>query len=436
MRPSFVRLVAGKEIRDLFRDRRTLMLVLILPAVLYPLFGGAGYFMARSMIGQEAVIGLAGAENLPTGTPSDDHTFPPFLVNGQIVEEHKPDDPAPEPTPLVVKNLEEDPQAALAAKRADAVLVVPTGFIEAMSDPKGPKPKLTVLTRDADEKSKLAGRRLSAAVKAWEDKLRDVRYVRTGLPKDFDKMFVLEDPQTNKPKGKKAADELRDTFVRVFPFILIMWLVAGAVQPAVDMTAGERERGTMETLLISPASRTEIVGGKWLATTTFGFLSVCWNVTLMTAGAIIMEQVLGFPIVNLPGLLGCMLFGLPIAMLFSAVCLALGVFAKSTKEGQYYLVPLFLVVMPLAFASMMPGTELTVGRALIPITGAMLLQQKLLNVSPDPIPWGMVPVVLASLGFWISLALWAAVWQFHRESVLFRETGGKGLLARMFNRAK
>jgi sodium transport system permease protein len=436
MRPSFVRLVAGKEIRDLFRDRRTLMLVLILPAVLYPLFGGAGFFMAQSMMGQEVVIGLSGADHLPAAVPADDKAFPPFLADGKIVEEHKPDDPAPEPPPLAVTTLTEDPEAALAAKRVDAVLVVPPGFVDAMKDPKGPKPKLIVQTRDGDEKSKLAGRRLASAIRAWEEKLRDVRFVRSGLPKDFDKMFVLEDPQTNKPKGKKAADELRDSFVRVFPFILIMWLVAGAVQPAVDMTAGERERGTMETLLISPASRTEIVAGKWLATTAFGFLSVCWNVTLMTIGAIVMEQVLGFPIVNIPGLLGCMAFGLPLAMLFSAVCIALGVFAKSTKEGQYYLVPLFLVVLPLAFGSMMPGTELTPGRAMIPITGAMLLQQKLLSVSPEPIPWGLVPVVLGSLAVFIALALWAAVRQFHRESVLFGETGGRGLWARMFARSK
>jgi sodium transport system permease protein len=426
MRPSFVRLIAVKEIRDLFRDRRTLLLVIILPAVLYPLFAVAGFFMARSLMGQEAVIGLAGAEYLPTGAPGDDREFPSLLVDGQIVEERKADEGSPEAVPLVVKVLGEDPQAALAAKRVDVALVVPPEFRAALADPSKPKPKLVVLTRDGDEKSKLAGRRLTAAVRLWEEKLRGVRFARSGFAKDFDKMFVLEDPQTNKPKGKKAADELRDTFVRVFPFILMMWLVAGAVQPAVDMTAGERERGTMETLLISPASRTEIVGGKWLATTAFGFLSVCWNVTLMTAGGVIMEQVLGFPIVNLPGLLACMLIGLPIAMLFSAVCLALGVFAKSTKEGQYYLVPLFLVVMPLAFGSMMPGTELTLGRALIPITGAMLLQQKLLSVTPDPVPWEMIPVVLGSLAIWIGLALWAAIRQFHRESVLFRETQGGG----------
>jgi sodium transport system permease protein len=424
MRPSFVRLVAAKEVRDLFRDRRTLMLVLILPAVLYPLFVGSGLLMIRSVQGQDMVVGISGSQNLPTGKSADDRTFPSLLVDGTIVEETKPTEAGLDRKPLVVAVLVEDPEAALASKRVDAVLVVPAGFVEAMDDPAKSKPKLAIQSRDGDEKSKLAGQRLMAAVRVWENRLRETRFVRAGFAKDFDKMFVLEDPQSNKPKEKKFTDEMRDKFVQVFPFVLIMWLVAGAVQPAVDMTAGERERGTMETLLISPASRGEIVGGKWIATTCFGFLSVCWNVTLMTVGAVVAELVFGYPIVYLPGLLACMVFGLPIAMLFSAVCLALGIFAKSTKEGQYYLIPLFLVVLPLGFASMMPGTELTVGRAMIPITGAMLLQQKLLSVSGDPVPWVMVPVVLGSLAVWIALALWAAVRQFHRESVLFRESGG------------
>ena len=105
----------------------------------------------------------------------------------------------------------------------------------------------------------------------------------------------------------------------------------------------------METLLISPAERTEIVAGKFLATTAFAFASVVWNVLWLTGGALGLEAVLGFPILNLPGLIGCVILGLPLAMLFSAVCLALGVFARSTKEGQYYLMPLILFTMPLAF---------------------------------------------------------------------------------------
>ena len=126
------------------------------------------------------------------------------------------------------------------------------------------------------------------------------------------------------------------------------------------------------------------------------------------------------------------------AMLFSAVCVALGVFAKSTKEGQYYLVPLILVTMPLSFWSMTPGMELDGSNCWVPVTGAMLVQRKLLSVSTDPLPWGYFAAVVAAMAAWIGISLGLAIWQFHRESVLFRETGpGKaaGFLSR-FRRRK
>jgi sodium transport system permease protein len=220
--------------------------------------------------------------------------------------------------------------------------------------------------------------------------------------------------------------------VKVLPFILMMWLVAGSIQPAVDITAGEKERGTMETLLISPAERSEIVLGKFIAVVLFTYGSVIWNVLWLAGGVIGLEFSLKpnddgtkQKIINIPGLLGCLAMSVPLAMIFSAVSITLGVFARSTKEGQYYLMPLLLVTMPLAFGSMMPGTELTVGRALVPVMGVMLLQQKFLSVSADPIPWLMLVPVLAGLGLTIGIALWLAVVQFKRESVLFREAGSE-----------
>ncbi|MGL4421421.1 MAG: hypothetical protein ACRCZF_12200, partial [Gemmataceae bacterium] len=157
----------------------------------------------------------------------------------------------------------------------------------------------------------------------------------------------------------------------------------------------------------------------------FAFGSVLWNVLWLTAGGIALGQVFGFPIIYLPGLFGCVLLGIPLAMLFSAICLGLGIFARSTKEGQYYLMPLILFTMPLAFGSMMPGTELTTSNALIPVMGAMLFQQKLLAVSGDPTPWEMLLPILGSLFFCVALALVFATWQFCREGVLFREIGGE-----------
>ena len=123
-------------------------------------------------------------------------------------------------------------------------------------------------------------------------------------------------------------------------------------------------------------------------------------------------------------------------MLFSAVCLALGIFAKSTKEGQYYLMPLVLLTMPLAFWSMLPGVELTPGMAVVPVTGPMLLQSRLLSVTADPVAWWYYPLVLGASAAWVGIALAVAIQQFQRESVLFRETGpaGGASLARLFRR--
>ena len=82
------------------------------------------------------------------------------------------------------------------------------------------------------------------------------------LPAAFDEPFALVEPDAD--KGSAASRSILDLLVRIFPFMLVMWSLAGALYPAVDLCAGEKERGTMETLLISPASREEIVWGKFL----------------------------------------------------------------------------------------------------------------------------------------------------------------------------
>jgi sodium transport system permease protein len=431
MSGSVVRLIAAKELRDLVRDRRTVMIIIVLPAVLYPLFGLTATLFASSLLGQPTRIGLSGSDHLPGA----DSGFPPLLDGERFAPGL--DTAEPGAAPLVVRPLTGDPNEALRARAVDAVLVIPPDFTAGLN-PDRPRPVLTVLHRDGDDKGKLAARRLTAVVRAWEEKLIEKRLNDHRLRKDFHRAFTIEDPMAKRPGAKKAADELRDLLARVFPFILMMWLVAGAMQPAVDMTAGEKERGTMETLLISPAERSEIVVGKWLAGTAFSFASVVWNVLWLTGGGLIAGRLIGFPIINLPGMIGCVVLGVPLAMFFSAVCLALGVFARSTKEGQYYLLPLILLTMPLAFWSMMPGSELSPANCWVPVTGAMLFQQKLLSVTGDAVPWGYFLPVFGSLAAWVALALAFAIWQFRREQVLFRESvqpQGVGVFRRLFKRS-
>ena len=141
-----------------------------------------------------------------------------------------------------------DPADLLRAKQADVVLVIPPGFAAALADP-GERPTVRILGRDGDEKSKLAVRRLTGVIEKWQQQLRAERFKAKGLPADFDRVLTVDNPQANKPKGKKAADELRDSFARVFPFILMMWLVAGAIQPAAR-TALPTNSGTTMPMII------------------------------------------------------------------------------------------------------------------------------------------------------------------------------------------
>ncbi|MCZ2343406.1 MAG: ABC transporter permease subunit [Bacteroidales bacterium] len=411
---QIVRLITNKEFRDLMRDRRTVMLIIILPAVLYPLFGATAFLFARTMLDQQSVIGVMGAEQITQ------QAIPSLLDGDRFVETTTPSETVRFSRPLTARRLAGDPAAALRRREVDAVLIIPPDFSIRPTDQ--PRSKITILNREGDETSKLATQRVKDIVRQWERRLREARFLKQGLPKDFDQIFDIVDPFSSQPPVKKAADELRDSFTQVFPFLLMLWLVSGAIHPAVDMTAGEKERGTMETLLISPVDRTEIVLGKFLATTLFAFGSVIWNALWIIAAALFTQTILNYPIVNLIGLAGCVVIGLPLAMLFSAVCVALGVFAKSTKEGQYYLLPLILLVLPLAFWSMAPGAQLDGSNCWIPITGALLLQQQLLSLTQDAVPWGYALPIFGSLGIGIVAALSLAIWQFHRESVLFRES--------------
>jgi sodium transport system permease protein len=212
----------------------------------------------------------------------------------------------------------------------------------------------------------------------------------------------------------------------MIPLLLVMWMLTGSIYPAIDMTAGEKERGTMETLLISPAERVEIVLGKFFAVMLMGFGTAVWNVAIMLVAAAVAQFFYPHSLLSLPGLGLCVLAALPLAMFIAACTLSLGVFARSTKEGNYYMVPMFFVTLPLAYWSMSPGMELDSFSRWVPIANALLLQQRLMAVRTDAFPWEHVPAVVLSLSVCIGLALWAAVRQFHRESVLFREAEAAG----------
>ncbi len=204
--------------------------------------------------------------------------------------------------------------------------------------------------------------------------------------------------------------------------LLLLWALTGAFYPAIDLCAGEKERGTLETLLSSPAQRGEIVMGKLLTIMLFSMATAVLN--LASVGATGWMALGNMPDYGLPpaGAIVALALALPlVSALFSALCLALAAFARSTKEGQYYLMPLLLATMPLILLPMAPGVELNLGNSLIPVTGIMLLLRSALTGDYGPALQYAPIVAIVTLLACLMAIRWA-VDQFNSETVLFHES--------------
>ncbi|MFV0445198.1 MAG: ABC transporter permease subunit/CPBP intramembrane protease [Planctomycetaceae bacterium] len=288
-------------------------------------------------------------------------------------------------------------------------------------------PRPVLLQNTADEKSMVAARRVRDAVRSWEEQVLQARLKAANLPASL--------PQAVDATGVDLAaeEEISATlWSKMFPLLLVMMAVTGAFYPAIDLGAGEKERGTMETLLISPATRPEIVLGKFFTVTLFSVSTALLNLLSMgmTSKYLLtmagsnqlgkLGNVASFP--PFTSVLWVILLAIPLGALFSALSLALAMFAKSNKEGQYYLTPLLMVTMGLSMFCINPAIEINPFYSIFPVVGpGLLLKALLLGQALPYLPAYAVAVVISSLGY-SALALWWAVEQFNSEEVLFRES--------------
>jgi len=426
-----IKLILAREVRDQLRDRRTLFMIAVLPLLLYPLLG-MSFFQISQFVRQRATsVLVVGAENLPKQPPLiENGRFAKGLFPGKngekLLELHFPsDEPGPDgKTP-------EQPAAARQAVQSgeyDAALYFPESFDEELetsrqalrqeqSEGKVDLPQPQIFYTTASEKSQIAFARLNEVLSQWREQVLQSQLKASGLSPSVAKPFSVQPADVADQTAYRGAA----LWAKLLPVLLLLWALTGAFYPAVDLCAGEKERGTLETLLSSPAERTEIVLGKLLTIMAFSMITAVLNLMAIGLTAwLVLARMENFA---LPPLLSVVWLGLalvPISALFSALCLALAAFARSTKEGQYYLVPVLLVTMPLAILPMAPGVELNLGNSLVPVTGLVLLLRSLLEGNY----WLAAqysPVVVAVTLAACLLAIRWAVDQFNSESVLFRE---------------
>ena len=286
-------------------------------------------------------------------------------------------------------------------------------------------PPILVVRNSADDKSMVAFGRVQKALNSWEDSLRKRSFEKASLPLELQHPARLSWIEVAQQEQVSAS-----VWSKLFPALLVIMALTGAFYPAIDLGAGEKERGTMETLLISPAKRVELVLGKFLTIMLFSIATAVLNLMSMGLTGQQMAAVMGAGVTNtvsleFPGvspLMWMVILLIPLSALFSALCLALATFARSTKEGQYYLTPLLMVVMGLTMFCLSPAVEMTPLYSILPVVNVtLLLKGLLLNAANSGhLAVYAVPVLISSLGYSM-LALWWAIELYNSEDVLFRE---------------
>ena len=288
-----------------------------------------------------------------------------------------------------------------------------------------------IVRNSADDKSLIAFKRVQEAFVSWEEAVLERRLAAANLPASLPK--PVDAAQLDVAKDEEKAANL---WSKLFPALLIIMAVTGAFYPAIDIGAGEKERGTMETLLICPASRTEIVLGKFMTVMLFSVSTVILNIASMGLTGSHMHSVMGgamkgvgdLGVPSLSALVWLVILLIPLSAFLSALCLSLAMFARSSKEGQYYLSPLLMVTLGLTVFCLSPAIEITPDNnaswfyCVLPIVGpALLLKGFLLNpANPGALYMYAIPVLVTSIAYSL-MALWWAIDQFKREDILFRE---------------
>lgn len=210
----------------------------------------------------------------------------------------------------------------------------------------------------------------------------------------------------------------------VLAYALILLCFSGAAYPAVDIGAGEKERGTLETLLICPISRTAVVLGKFMTILTTALLTALITVASLGVWGMVIGAfsdtdtiVKIVQSIAVSDLLLMFLLLLPTSAMFAALLLAISIYARSFKEAQNYISPLTIIVLMPLMVAMAPGVELSVTTALLPITNIALAIKELMKGTAE---LGLISLILASsVAIAAALIAFCVHW-FQQEKVLFR----------------
>ncbi len=395
----FIRTIAKKEVIEFIRDWRTLLALVVIPLLIFP-----ALFIALPLLLQSEAAELDALElDIVWQGDYNDELSSTFNESNIHIEF--------ENIPAGLQNLSDigDDMERIRDQEAQAVFRLINNSSEW---------KFSVLYISTSEASNEARNRILDAVSDWESNVINGTLIEAGLdpektldPVQWDGDQKYADAAT---KGEQAGLAL-SLFI---PMVIAIWTASSAIQPSIDMTAGERERGTLEALLCLPCSRLQLLAGKWLAVASITSAGVALQIggLLFAITYLASSSIIGVPSISMSSLL--LLLGAVVifAIMVVAFELALAMKAHSVKEAGSLLGPAILfIIFPALFTQVINLDSIESWWFAVPLVNILLAMRELLL---DRIIVEHVIVWVVSSIIYAAFAAWFAARQFRREDLV------------------
>ena len=387
-----------RELTDILRDKKTLFMMLVVPIIIYPLLIIGMTFLMSSVMNSQA-----------------EKTY--------LVAFDEEDELAAKIADIIENNPDKLSYKLEIVQKSDCKKALEAGDIDIYVS-KASDGRIALCYLSAKDRSNTALDALTDAFEIYREELQKERIDEAGLDADY-----LLNPIHYEGEDLSSTEESVGNMIgSIIPFFIVTMILLGALYPSIDVTAGEKERGTLETLLTLPITNFEMIMSKFLAVSCIACASAILNVfsmggamAFLVSSSMSLAEDINLEIhyeTFIPGILFTLVVMVFFALLVTAVCMCTCVFAKNFKEANNYVTPVMLIFMFGSYAAMIPDLELTAQTAAIPIVNVALLVEGLFQFQYN---YGLFAIVLFSNVAYSLLAILILGKIYNSEAVLFSD---------------
>ena len=395
---SIIVSIFKKELIDVLRDRRTLMFMVVIPILITPLLviGSIKFQEYQNKKSEEKILKIAYINE------SEDSLTKQLLSDQKGVK--------------IIEGVPIDSiESYIKSDSLQGGLYLGKGFLKKIKTNSSGDVKIYYKSSDLMSKSK---KRMQAALDIYKEKIIAERLKQLNVDGQ-----ILEPINITNIDMATAKETLGKAVGGFIPYVLVMFIFLGAMYPAIDLGAGEKERGSLETLLSSPATKFEITMGKLLVVSLTGIVSGLVSVLGISSSLFFIDKIpvqiqeTILELINPFMIFSIIILMIPIAIFFASMLLSISFYARSFKEAQSLMGPLNMVIIVPLFLSLGPGMEMDHATALMPLINVGLLTKEILAGSVELIYF---IETLFSLLFCAAIGIWFSVFWFKKENTIFR----------------